>query len=215
MVRRCIRPDRRPMHFRKSHRRTGELDVDQEYFGEMLDTLATRAGHGTVSWLGFSNTALRRHLFDVFNRPYGVTGSFLADPAFEAVFGWQTAPPTMAELSGGLLHPLVVRAMDSPDPGLASEYRFGSDRRPYAHQLRSWELLSNRIKQSVVVTSGTGSGKTECFLVPILDRLVREHVELGSPLIGVRALFLYPLNALINSQRYRLRAWTHGLNGAV
>jgi len=189
--------------------------VDKKYFGEMLDTLATRAGHGTVSWLGFSNTALRRHLLDVFSRPYGDTGSFLADPAFEAVFGWQTAQTTMAELSGGLLHPLVVNAMDAPEPELASEYRFGSDRRPYAHQLRSWELLSNQIKQSVVVTSGTGSGKTECFLVPILDRLVREHVSLGSPLIGVRALFLYPLNALINSQRYRLRAWTYGLNGAV
>ena len=189
--------------------------MDQKYFAEMLDTLATRAGHGTVSWLGFANTPLRRHLLDVFNRPYGDTGNFLADPAFEAVFGWQTAPKTMAELSGGLLHPLVVNAMDAPEPGLASEYRFGSDRRPYAHQLQSWEILSNNVKQSVVVTSGTGSGKTECFLVPILDRLVREQVLLGSPLIGVRALFLYPLNALINSQRYRLRAWTYGLNDAV
>lgn len=57
------------------------------------------------------------------------------------------------------------------------------------------------------MTSGTGSGKTECFMVPVLEDLYRELHENGNnPLIGVRALFLYPLNALINSQRERLDA---------
>ena len=189
--------------------------MDQKYFAEMLDTLATRAGHGTVSWLGFSNKALRRHLLEVFDRAYGDTGSFLADPAFEAVFGWQTATKTMSELSGNLLNPLLVKAMDQPDPTLGKEYRFNAERLPYAHQLRSWELLTSKVKQSVVVTSGTGSGKTECFLVPILNALINEHAAIGRPLVGVRALFLYPLNALINSQRERLRAWTYQINEAA
>ncbi len=61
----------------------------------------------------------------------------------------------------------------------------------------------------------TASGKTECFLVPILDDLVREFSKNQRPLQGVRALFLYPLNALINSQRERLAAWTAGLKGGV
>ena len=61
----------------------------------------------------------------------------------------------------------------------------------------------------MLVASGTGSGKTECFLVPILENLAREHACAGT-LTGVRALFLYPLNALINSQRDRLRAWCDG-----
>lgn len=183
--------------------------MEQRHFSELLDTLATRSGQATVSWLGFSNTSLRRHLLEVFSRSYGDSGSFLGDPSFEAVFGWRTADTTLGALSGGLLHPSVVNSLDSPDPELASEYRFPADRRPYVHQVDSWKILSRQTPESVVVTSGTGSGKTECFLIPILNDLAQE----GNPaeqLIGVRALFLYPLNALINSQRDRLRAWTHG-----
>ena len=74
-------------------------------------------------------------------------------------------------------------------------------------------MLAQDTPQSLVVASGTGSGKTECFMVPILDRLVRQNTDLRGPLIGVRALFLYPLNALINSQRERLRAWTQSFGG--
>ncbi|MGT2430953.1 DEAD/DEAH box helicase [Cupriavidus basilensis] len=76
------------------------------------------------------------------------------------------------------------------------------------HQLQAWETLLGPTPKSAVITSGTGSGKTECFMVPILDDLVRERDTSGKPLVGVRALFLYPLNALINSQRERLHAWT-------
>ncbi len=66
------------------------------------------------------------------------------------------------------------------------------------------------------MTSGTGSGKTECFMVPVLEDLYRELHENGNnPLIGVRALFLYPLNALINSQRERLDAWTRGFGSGI
>src|SRR5690625_7588756 len=60
-----------------------------------------------------------------------------------------------------------------------------------------------------MVTSGNGSGKTECFLLPILEDLYQEYQANGKqPLVGVRAIFLYPLNALINSQQERLQAWT-------
>jgi DEAD/DEAH box helicase domain-containing protein len=189
--------------------------VEDYYFSTMMETLASRAGNSTLSWLGFANLSLRRHLLDLFSRPYGATGSFIGDPAFEAVFGWHLAKQTMAELAGNLLHPVLVEAMNSPEPSLASEYRFPSDRQPYAHQLEAWKILGSETKNSLVVTSGTGSGKTECFLVPILDRLFREYRLTRGPLVGVRALFLYPLNALINSQRDRLQAWTYGLNDAI
>jgi ATP-dependent helicase YprA (DUF1998 family) len=45
-------------------------------------------------------------------------------------------------------------------------------------------------------------------MVPILEDLIRERERTLKPLVGVRALFLYPLNALINSQQERLDAWT-------
>ena len=52
-------------------------------------------------------------------------------------------------------------------------------------------------------------GRPNVSLVPILEDLARERAQAGT-LTGVRALFLYPLNALINSQRDRLRAWCNG-----
>ena len=57
--------------------------------------------------------------------------------------------------------------------------------------------------QNVVVATGTGSGKTEAFLYPIILHLYQEfHAgRLGQ---GVRALILYPMNALANDQRVRL-----------
>lgn len=187
--------------------------VDQRYFSELVPTLAARAATSTVSWLGFRTTPLRRHLLEVLDGAYGDNATFLADPTFEAVFGWETAGQTFGELAGTLLNSRVVDAMDAPAPEYVSEYRFPKDRCPYAHQLATWKLLCSerRPSPSVMVTSGTGSGKTECFLVPILNQLASDEAQLG----GVRALFLYPLNALINSQRDRLRAWTHGLGPKV
>ena len=59
--------------------------------------------------------------------------------------------------------------------------------------------------RNVVVASGTGSGKTESFLVPILDALSAEYARDGELHPGVRALLLYPMNALANDQMKRLR----------
>ena len=58
--------------------------------------------------------------------------------------------------------------------------------------------------RNVVVATGTASGKTESFLYPILFELYRQHLtgELEEP--GVRAMILYPMNALANDQRERL-----------
>ena len=189
--------------------------MESRYFGHMLDLLAKRAASSTTSWLGFSNVPLRRHLQDVFSRGYGQEGSFIGDPAFEAVFGWTQADKVIGELAGTLLSSELITAMDAPANDVASEYRFPRDRRPYAHQVEAWRTLAAAEPRSVLVASGTGSGKTECFMVPILDRLVRERKSVGGRLIGVRALFLYPLNALINSQRDRLSAWTSGFESDI
>ena len=76
----------------------------------------------------------------------------------------------------------------------------------FTHQLAAWEILNRPEPQSLVVTSGTGSGKTECFLVPVLNQLAKA-IDAGEDPEGVRALFIYPLNALINSRR---TAWMPG-----
>jgi ATP-dependent helicase YprA (DUF1998 family) len=77
------------------------------------------------------------------------------------------------------------------------------DRPLYAHQETAIaKVLAGR---NVVVATGTGSGKTETFLYPVVDSLFRER-RAGTLRDGVRALILYPMNALVNDQLKRLRA---------
>ncbi len=77
---------------------------------------------------------------------------------------------------------------------------------PYDHQAQALRkaVLEDR---SLVVTTGTGSGKTESFLLPILAKLAIEASDtpesFSSP--AIRALVLYPMNALVNDQLGRLR----------
>lgn len=183
--------------------------MSESYFAELMPTLARRSTQAVISQLGFANLPLRRKLYELFTDTYGANGSFLADPTFEAVFGWKAADPILGDLEGVLLEPELVAALDG-----AGDFAFRREMHPYRHQLDAWEVLGRKDPQSLIVTSGTGSGKTECFMIPILDHLVRLKRELGR-LVGVRALFLYPLNALINNQRNRLRAWTEPFGGDI
>ena len=183
-------------------------------FADVVRDLSLRSSRALSSQLAVRSPELRRFLTEKLEAPAGSDDALLADPVFEATFGWHLADETMADLAeSDALSSRLVAAMDSPPPDCA-DYRFGRDWHPYEHQQRCWRLLAQRPARSVLVTSGTGSGKTECFLVPILDQLVRECAS-GGHLTGVRALFLYPLNALINSQRERLRAWSSAFDGDI
>ena len=73
----------------------------------------------------------------------------------------------------------------------------------YDHQESAIRLVHLN-EQNIVVATGTASGKTESFLYPILFELYRQHLagQLHEP--GVRAMILYPMNALANDQRERL-----------
>ena len=87
-------------------------------------------------------------------------------------------------------------------PDSFRNYIFAMDRTLYQHQ----ESAIYKAKQgkNLVVSTGTGSGKTESFLIPILSELAEED-EQGSLCPGVRALIIYPMNALANDQMERLR----------
>ena len=75
--------------------------------------------------------------------------------------------------------------------------------RPYRHQATAFGRLStvHGPARPTVITTGTGSGKTESFLYPILDHCRRAR-RAGRP--GVKAVLLYPMNALANDQAQRL-----------
>lgn len=75
----------------------------------------------------------------------------------------------------------------------------------YSHQYDSLkEAFLN--KKNIVVTTGTGSGKTECFLLPVIADLVKESATWGTDRKrAMRTMILYPLNALAEDQMIRLR----------
>lgn len=76
------------------------------------------------------------------------------------------------------------------------------DQKLYWHQERALELVAKG--HSLVVTTGTGSGKTECFLYPLFNEIMKD-IEKGKNESGIRAIFLYPMNALVNDQIQRIR----------
>ena len=81
------------------------------------------------------------------------------------------------------------------------------DRRLYHHQIKALDEAYVNGK-NVVITTGTGSGKTESFLIPVLANLITESKKWNNPesrIRGIRTLVLYPLNALAEDQMVRLR----------
>ena len=81
----------------------------------------------------------------------------------------------------------------------------GVFRDPYKHQVEAIEAFYNN--KDLFVATGTGSGKTECFMWPIVSKIATEQIV--SPdtwkIRGVRAIMLYPMNALVSDQHGRLR----------
>ncbi len=75
----------------------------------------------------------------------------------------------------------------------------------YRHQ--SQALAKASARQSFVVTTGTGSGKSLCFFVPIIDGAIKARVAGESP--RTRAIVIYPMNALANSQLEELRKFVN------
>ena len=123
-------------------------------------------------------------------------GSIVQEPYIESTARYETAqafrdlvlPPGVSELLSQL-----------GDQGLLFDP-------PYNHQARALEFALSPPFRDLVITTGTGSGKTETFLLPILGRLAAEATTSESfSTRAVRALLLYPMNALVNDQLGRLR----------
>ena len=114
-------------------------------------------------------------------------------PILEATPPYRTGASLRDLIADGVLHPAFAR-LGGPALPL--------DRPLYLHQEQA--IRKAATGRNVVVASGTGSGKTECFLLPALAALTAEHAA-GTLGPGVRALLLYPMNALANDQVRRLR----------
>lgn len=129
-----------------------------------------------------------------------------AEPVFQSIFPWEESADSFEEHSSKLrlLTPSFVNALSSEE--VDKDLRFPLDRHPYKHQTESWRTMLSSRPQTIVVTTGTGSGKTECFMIPVLQDLAKTNEK-----NCVQAIFLYPLNALMKSQQKRIHAWCKAL----
>ncbi len=134
----------------------------------------------------------------------------LCEPVFQSIFPWEECNETFGEHSSkmNLLTPSFVEALSSDQ--IEEDLRFPLNRHPYKHQTKSWKIMLSDKGKTIVVTSGTGSGKTECFMIPVLQDIAKRN-EKGC----VQAIFLYPLNALMKSQQKRIHAWCSAIPGKI
>ena len=97
--------------------------------------------------------------------------------------------PVATLVDEGLLHPHLGERIPSDITHL------------YSHQERAIRAISEG--RTTLVSTGTGSGKTECFLYPIISRCLTLRDEEAPP--GISAVIVYPMNALAEDQLMRLR----------
>ena len=110
-------------------------------------------------------------------------------PILEASPPFKTGRSIKGLVDDGVLHPSFK--------DLCSSEALPYNRPLYLHQDQAIERVVQGGRNTVVAT-GTGSGKTEAFLIPIFDHLLRERATGTLHRPGVRALLLYPMNALAN-----------------
>ena len=120
-------------------------------------------------------------------------GGIVKGPFIEAT------PPYVKGLS---IDELVAEGVLSKEFLQLNSNSMPTGRHLYKHQEEAIRKVA--LKRNVLVATGTGSGKTESFLIPIINELMREK-EQGELGPGVRALLLYPMNALANDQVKRIR----------
>ncbi|PAW70199.1 MAG: DEAD/DEAH box helicase [Opitutia bacterium Tous-C5TDCM] len=125
-------------------------------------------------------------------------GRFWPEPLIQVNPNYQRAKNVDELVAEGVLHPVCAQL-----------FRFGPSQplRLFQHQQEA--LSKARASESYVVTTGTGSGKSLAFFVPIFDRILREKASDPTP--RTRAIIIYPMNALANSQLEEVRKFLDNL----
>ena len=135
----------------------------------------------------------------------GEVGGLLSDLWVEGAFPPEGSTDTLDSLDAeGILAPAFKKI-------LLRNQVFPADQPLYLHQSKSlragFKGYSQPAKPAVAVTAGTGAGKTESFLFPLLNDIFRQVPTEGE---GVSGIILYPMNALVNDQVDRLYQWLQG-----
>ena len=142
----------------------------------------------------FENAYYRKQFHNALSKPGAITkGAYLdLSSSFES---GESLEQLAEDGVVSKLFPLLEKASEP-------EKEIKIKRSLYLHQEEA--LFKANLGENLVVTTGTGSGKTECFLLPVVDSLLREK-ENGTLTDAVRTIIIYPMNALANDQMKRMR----------
>ena len=136
------------------------------------------------------------------NEELEADGVLFQEPYFEATPAYEIALDGIAKAEAPLAAKAFLSEMAQDGRGVFSD--------PYLHQVEALEAFWRG--DDVLVSTGTGSGKTECFMWPMVSKLAKEAADFpaswGSR--AVRVLMLYPMNALVADQLGRLRKMLGG-----
>ena len=125
-----------------------------------------------------------------------------AGPYLEVNDVFQSGKSIEQLIEEGVLSPLFRRLEEKKELSSKNKKSLPIERPLYLHQEKAIRTLV--CGKNAVVSTGTGSGKTNCFLIPVINELLREQ-EHGTLNDGIRALFIYPMNALANDQIKNIR----------
>lgn len=167
------------------------LDAKKKYTGMLLD-------YATGNFPNYREEArwrkMREYLERIWTSDDPQTRLF-AQPVLEALFPYKSSERSLDDLR--------------LDPRMKAY--IPQERRLYEHQAtallestKEKEIDGKKWKKNIIVASGTGSGKTECFLYPMINNLLLSETseQLQEP--GVRILLIYPMNALVKDQLKRV-----------
>jgi hypothetical protein len=163
---------------------------------QFRDQLIERYGSFSRSFARIAAPDIREEV----ERQYA-QGRYWPEPLVQINPNYQRQSTAQQLTEQGILHPAcaalfqIGKTEGSPQPLYL-----------YKHQLEA--LAKGQARQSYVVTTGTGSGKSLSFFIPIIDRILKARESDAKA--RTRAIVIYPMNALANSQLEELDKFLHG-----
>jgi superfamily II DNA/RNA helicase len=149
----------------------------------------------------FATSFTTIHADDIRKQVEGIyaEGRFWPDPLIQINPSYKSGVAFSGLLTGGALHPRIPEIF---------QYRC-SPLRLHKHQEQAIVLAAQG--ESFVVTTGTGSGKSLCFFIPIVSAVLAEKAKVAAK--RTRAIIIYPMNALANSQLEELDKFVANAKG--
>jgi ATP-dependent helicase YprA (DUF1998 family) len=151
-----------------------------------------------------------RSFVDIADPRIGAHVAERVDGGYQWPEPWLSLNPNFA--SGGTVTELVADGLLEPRCADFFWLPDGSPLHLHKHQREAIEVA--RGGHSYVLTTGTGSGKSLAYLIPIVDGVLRSRAA-GTYSPGVKAIVVYPMNALANSQYHQLEKFLGAATGAV